>query len=223
MTCVLSPIYNTQSEQDIGAYGNYSWIPSGLKGRSCGFNSHLAMCRKSATNTGSFVDENKNEVGMKIDFEENNRLASKRKSEDNTIDHTPVKRTFFKTVDYFVEKSTNKRISPFLNTPKQRKEERKRILKMTVCKLKQIEDPEYFLRRSVLINNTLKKVQKEIRDEKVKSYEGYKSAIYRDLCWENAAEFTNDDPLSKTLDLSEQDTNVTKDNPYYLANIEIEK
>jgi hypothetical protein len=70
-----------------------------------------------------------------------------------------------------------KRISPFHNTPKERKEERRRILKMSVQKLRQMEDPEYFLTRSVLINNTLRKLQDEIREEK--QYQGYKNCIYK--------------------------------------------
>lgn len=40
-----------------------------------------------------------------------------------------------------------------------RKEERKKILKMCVKKLRSIDDPETFLCRSVLINNTLKQIQ----------------------------------------------------------------
>ncbi|XP_061173982.1 uncharacterized protein LOC133183066 [Saccostrea echinata] len=70
-----------------------------------------------------------------------------------------------------------KRISPFHNTPKERKEERRKILKMSIQKLRQMEDPEYFLTRSVLINNTLKKLQQEIREEK--KYQGYKNCIYK--------------------------------------------
>ena len=46
------------------------------------------------------------------------------------------------------------------------KEERRKVLKISVNKLKKIEDPESSLRRSVLINNTLKKLQKEAREEK---------------------------------------------------------
>merc|ERR1711953_443918 len=46
------------------------------------------------------------------------------------------------------------------------KEERKRILKLSVKKLRAIEDPEAFLTRSVLINNTLKRLQTEVREEK---------------------------------------------------------
>jgi len=46
------------------------------------------------------------------------------------------------------------------------KEERRKVLKISVNKLKKIEDPESSLRRSVLINNTMKRLQKEAREEK---------------------------------------------------------
>lgn len=50
--------------------------------------------------------------------------------------------------------------SSMLAIPKyKRKEERKKILKMCVKKLRSIDDPETFLCRSVLINNTLKQIQ----------------------------------------------------------------
>lgn len=62
-----------------------------------------------------------------------------------------------------------KRISPFLNTPKERKDERKRVLKICLQKLRQLDDPEVFLRRSVLINNTMKRLQSEVREEKAKN------------------------------------------------------
>lgn len=81
--------------------------------------------------------------------------------------------------EIFLEPTPPKRMSPFLNTPKERKEERRKVLRISIQKFRQMEDPEHFLRRSVLINNTLKKVQKEIRDEKQKSFQGYKSCVYR--------------------------------------------
>ena len=59
-----------------------------------------------------------------------------------------------------------------LSTPKYKwKEERKRVLKLSVKKLRSIEDPEAFLSRSVLINNTLKRLQSEVREEKAKKSE----------------------------------------------------
>ena len=42
-------------------------------------------------------------------------------------------------------------------------EERKRVLKICVSKLQTIHDPEAFLCRSVLINNTLRQIQEEHR------------------------------------------------------------
>ena len=43
------------------------------------------------------------------------------------------------------------------------REERKKILKICVNKLQMIQDPESYLCRSVLINNTLKTIQQENR------------------------------------------------------------
>ena len=50
-------------------------------------------------------------------------------------------------------------------------EDRKKVLKLSVRKLRQIEDPETSLCRSVLINNTMKRIQQEIREERKKSLE----------------------------------------------------
>jgi hypothetical protein len=47
------------------------------------------------------------------------------------------------------------------------KEERRKVLKISISKLKRIEDPESSLRRSVLINNTMKRLQREAREEKL--------------------------------------------------------
>lgn len=58
-----------------------------------------------------------------------------------------------------------KRSSPSHKTPKECKEERRKILRMSIQKLRHMEDCGYFLTRSVLINNTLKKLQKEICEE----------------------------------------------------------
>ncbi|XP_070577013.1 uncharacterized protein [Ptychodera flava] len=43
--------------------------------------------------------------------------------------------------------------------------DRRHIFKISVNKLNQIDDPELFLRRSVLVNNIVKRIQHEIRDE----------------------------------------------------------
>lgn len=58
-----------------------------------------------------------------------------------------------------------KRISPFLNTPKERKEERRKVIKISLQKIKAIEDAELSLRRSVLINNTMKRLKTELRKD----------------------------------------------------------
>ena len=58
-----------------------------------------------------------------------------------------------------------KRLSPLLNTPKQRKDDRRRILRLSAQKLRATPDPETCLRRSVLVNNTLLRIQRELRDD----------------------------------------------------------
>ncbi|XP_071161643.1 uncharacterized protein [Mytilus edulis] len=230
MTCVLpmNPIYNKHVgfNEEPGDFGGYNWIPNRLADCTCRIENHSTMCRKSVAKTGSYVDENKNEVEMKIEFDGIDRQNNKRKSgiDCDDLDNVPHKKIHKKSVDCVLEKPPTKRISPFLNTPKERKEERRKVLKITVQKLKLIDDPEHFLRRSVLINNTLKKVQKEIRDEKAKSYQGYKSAFYRScdvsyLQWENqaSAQFNNDDPLTKRLE-EEDSCKLSNDSDNYNNN-----
>lgn len=114
---------------------------------------------------GGKTDGNKHDTDLLL--EDKISLGVKRKLDSNN------------DFDELLDRLPPKRISPFLNTPKERKEERRKVLKMSVQKLRKMEDPEHFLCRSVLINNTLKKVQKEIREEKQKSHQGYKSCIYR--------------------------------------------
>ena len=58
-----------------------------------------------------------------------------------------------------------KRVSPFLNTPKQRKDEKRKVLRMSYEKLRGIDDPERCLLRSVLIHNTARKMQMELVEE----------------------------------------------------------
>lgn len=60
------------------------------------------------------------------------------------------------------------------------KEERRKVLKISINKLKKIEDPEASLCRSVLINNTMKRLQKEARDEKVQ-----KQQLNYPRCYDN--------------------------------------
>uniref|UniRef100_T1ITJ5 SERTA domain-containing protein n=1 Tax=Strigamia maritima TaxID=126957 RepID=T1ITJ5_STRMM len=60
-----------------------------------------------------------------------------------------------------------KKLSLLFNTKFYYKEERKRILKLSIGKLRQVDDPEVFLRRSVLINNTVRRLHRELREEKL--------------------------------------------------------
>lgn len=56
-------------------------------------------------------------------------------------------------------------------SPKYRaREERRRLMKISAVKLKRIEDPEASLCRSVLINNALRRLHRESRDDKTRSY-----------------------------------------------------
>lgn len=50
------------------------------------------------------------------------------------------------------------------------REERRRLMKISAVKLKRIEDPEASLCRSVLINNALRRLHRENRDDKTRSY-----------------------------------------------------
>lgn len=60
------------------------------------------------------------------------------------------------------------------------KEERRKVLKISINKLKKIEDPEASLCRSVLINNTMKRLQQEARDEKIQ-----KQQLNYPRCYDN--------------------------------------
>lgn len=63
-----------------------------------------------------------------------------------------------------------KRVSLFLNTPKQRKEERRKILGQAFEKMQRIVDPEKCLLKSVLLHNTARRMQKELLDEAGSAY-----------------------------------------------------
>lgn len=69
------------------------------------------------------------------------------------------------------------------------KEERRKVLKISINKLKKIEDPESSLRRSVLINNTMKRLQREAREEKMQKQQSISSSYSR--CF--ASDFLKDD------------------------------
>ncbi|XP_057372066.1 uncharacterized protein LOC130692989 [Daphnia carinata] len=64
--------------------------------------------------------------------------------------------------------SSSRRSATFqLWSPRLRlRDERKRVLKLSLAKLRRIDDAESCLRRSVLLNNTLRRLQREARDEK---------------------------------------------------------
>ncbi len=53
------------------------------------------------------------------------------------------------------------RVSPFLNTPQQRKEERARLIGMSMRKLRTLDRPDEHLRRLVLINNFLRALRRD--------------------------------------------------------------
>lgn len=85
-----------------------------------------------------------------------------------------------------IHMGASRRLPPritMLSTPKYKwKEERKRVLKLSVKKLRSIEDPEAFLSRSVLINNTLKRLQSEVREEKAKKSEAVMATSLNEGC-----------------------------------------
>lgn len=62
--------------------------------------------------------------------------------------------------------STRQRPS-MISAKYRQKEERRKVLKISVNKLRKIEDPENSLCRSVLINNTMKRLQRESKEEKL--------------------------------------------------------
>lgn len=63
-----------------------------------------------------------------------------------------------------------KRFSIFDNALKLRKEEWRNIMKITAKKLKAIDKPVHFLRRSILVNNLYRHLRKEMLDEKRHGY-----------------------------------------------------
>lgn len=77
------------------------------------------------------------------------------------------------------------------------KEERRKVLKISLNKLKRIEDPEASLCRSVLIHNTMKRLQKETRDEKLQKQQlsyprCYDNDSYLNLKRNNSSSFSSD-------------------------------
>ena len=70
-----------------------------------------------------------------------------------------------------------KRISPFMNTPMEKKDLKKKILKLSIQKMKGINNAELCLRKSVLINNTMKRLHAELKREK-RSVSYIKTPVY---------------------------------------------
>lgn len=100
------------------------------------------------------IDADANKRGQETFTLKNSKNGIKRKAEHTPSDEDTV---------------PSKRISPFLNTQKERKDDRKKILKMSIKKLKDLDDPEAFLRRTVLVNNTMKRLQGDLQKEQVRS------------------------------------------------------
>jgi hypothetical protein len=84
------------------------------------------------------------------------------------------------------------------------KEERRKVLKISVNKLKKIEDPESSLRRSVLINNTMKRLQKEAREEKLQKQQlqSYPARCYASSALASSPFSIKDDSLEDTSSVS---------------------
>ena len=76
-----------------------------------------------------------------------------------------MKRTIDLVEDICAEMRPVKRISMLYNTPKQRKEQRKAIMRMSRAKLQQLGDVERNLLRSVQLNNTYRKMRSELREK----------------------------------------------------------
>ncbi|OQR73430.1 hypothetical protein BIW11_09738 [Tropilaelaps mercedesae] len=84
------------------------------------------------------------------------------------------------------------------------KDERRKVLKISISKLRLIDDPEVFLRRSVLVNNTLKKLQKEIRDEKTSQRFYDVRSAWRPLAEETCFDSV-DPPTKRRRDVEPED------------------
>jgi len=87
------------------------------------------------------------------------------------ISHTPssssCKRKLPNEYDSYHVRPPKQRIYSMMhNTPKQHRNECKQMLRMAVKKLRAIDNPETNLCRSVLINNTVKRLRDDIKEEK---------------------------------------------------------
>ena len=89
----------------------------------------------------------------------------------------------------------SKRISPLSNTPKEKKDERKHLLKLSMKKLKEIDNAERCLRRALLIQNTVRQLEKELQlDKQVKSW---RNGVYtaKTICRCNISSIAMEDYL----------------------------
>lgn len=128
-------------------------VPESHEKVDSGTSFHIATLTESATGTGALHQPGLFETcnTTNIPIENVSKHGVKRKS------------TFLVTDKIYLPV---KRVSPFLNTPKEKKEERKKILKLTVKKLNLVSDPDRFLRKTVVMHNTMKKIQRELKEEK---------------------------------------------------------
>ncbi|XP_052766273.1 uncharacterized protein LOC128207420 [Mya arenaria] len=122
----------------------------------------------SKNNSLSTAEERDSDIEYILDMCNKSRTPDIKRDETSRV----LKRKLDTDIDLDVPYIPPKRISPFMNTPKEKKEEKRKILKISIKKLKQLEDPEAFLRRTVLVNNTRKRLQTELRQEKNSSRVG---------------------------------------------------
>ncbi|XP_054721018.1 dentin sialophosphoprotein-like [Uloborus diversus] len=112
---------------------------------------------------------------LSIDFNEPTTSSSST-SPSSYLDHTSLDSTSSSPTSSSEEQEASpaededylpRRRGPQMWNSRQRwKDERKKVLKMSVNKLTEIEDPELCLLRSVLINNTIKRLHFDIRNER---------------------------------------------------------
>ncbi|XP_018328397.1 uncharacterized protein LOC108739150 isoform X2 [Agrilus planipennis] len=99
------------------------------------------------------------------------------------------------------------------------KEERRKVLKISINKLKKIEDPEASLCRSVLINNTMKRLQKEARDEKIQKQQlNYPRCHDNDNFLNIKNEFMKNE-LKNTPSLEEPQDNLTSSDSKFMDSL----
>lgn len=87
------------------------------------------------------------------------------------------------------------------------KEERRKVLKISINKLRKIEDPESSLRRSVLINNTMKRLQREAREEKLQKQ-------YPNRCYNTNQNQDTPPAVSSTTPLPSREANKENASPF---------